>query len=114
MRGEPPSTFYMSNSVGMLPQITVSQAGITPCKGKVQIPGNRTFMQAKPILSPSAQKGLDMPGDSEAASVSRVESNRLLCKIAGTVACIDSSILRPALTDQQQIPVCQPRMARSI
>ena len=70
-------------------------------------------MQAKPILSPSAQKGLDMPGDSEATSVSRVESNRLLCKIAGTVACIDR-ILRPALTDQQQIPVCQPRMARSI
>ena len=37
MRGQPPSAFYVSNGVGMLPQITVSQAGITPCKGKVRI-----------------------------------------------------------------------------
>ena len=34
---EPPSTFYMPNGVGMLPQITVSQTGVTPCEGKVRI-----------------------------------------------------------------------------
>ena len=58
------------------------------------------------------QKSLNMPSDGESAGVPRIKRDRLLCKLAGEMACI-GHILSPALTDQQQVPVCQPRMARS-